>query len=293
MYKERRKFIKTSAVASAAVLFLPSCVTKTSKEAATAAVAGEQPQVGLGLYTVRNQMAQDPKGTLERIAKIGYKKIEPFGFNGEKVFGMTARELKQVADDLGLQVVSGHIDPSVFVDKFEASLDFFAEVGQQYAVWPYQPADQRSLDDYKMIAETLNKCAEQAKKVGVTVCYHNHDFEYDTVDGEVPLYFLRDQTDSAVQFELDLYWVTKAGKLPIEEFEKFNGRVPLWHVKDMANTEERGFAEVGTGMIDYPAIFAKQELSGMKHFFVEQDQSEDPMKSIEISYKNLTEKILA
>ncbi|RED93399.1 sugar phosphate isomerase/epimerase family protein [Marinoscillum furvescens] len=293
MYKERRKFIKTSAVASAAVLLMPSCVTKTGKEAATAAIAGEQPQIGLGLYTVRNQMAQDPKGTLEKIAEIGYKKIEPFGFDGEKVFGMTAKEFKQIADDLGLQVVSGHIDPSVFQNKFEASLDFFAEVGQQYAVWPYQPADQRSLDDYKMIAETLSSCAEQAKKVGVNVCYHNHDFEYELVDGEVPLYLLRDQTDKAVQFELDLYWVTKAGKKPVEEFKKFDGRVPLWHVKDMANTEQRGFAEVGEGIIDYKEVFANKELSGMKHFFVEQDQSADPMKSIEISFKNLTEKILA
>jgi len=95
-----------------------------------------------------------------------------------------------------------------------------------------------------------------------------------------------------VKIELDLYWITRAGLDPIQFFKDNSGRVPMWHVKDIANTPERGFAEVGTGTIDFQSIFAEKKTSGMKHFFVEQDQSANPLKSIELSYKNLTEKIL-
>ncbi|MEQ8469764.1 MAG: sugar phosphate isomerase/epimerase [Marinoscillum sp.] len=294
MKKQRREFIRTSAIAAAAVVVMPSCVTKGSKEAAKAIVAAEQPEIGIGLYTVRDQMAKDPKGTLEKIAKIGYKKIEPFGFDGNKVFGLSAPEMNQICEDLGLKFISGHINPPVFSENWDAALEYMNIVGQKYAVWPWLPVEMRNIETYKKIAETLNQAGEKAKSAGIEVCYHNHDFEFDVIDGQVGLDILANETDpDLVKFELDLYWVSKAGKDQIEQFKKFKGRVPLWHVKDMADTPEKGFAEVGEGTIDYKSIFEAKETSGMKHFFVEQDQSEDPMKSIEISYKNLTEKILA
>lgn len=286
MSLDRRTFLKNSAVATAAVMIMPSCVTSTTQSA--------QPKIGLGLYTLRNELAKDVKGTLERVAKIGYKKIEPFGIDGEKVFGLSAKEIKQLCDDLGLEFVSGHVSPDVFMGDFEKAMEFFKTTGQEYAVWPWLSEDMRTLDNYKMVAETLNKCGEIARKSGVQVCYHNHDFEFfDLGDGVRGIDILTSETDAnLVKLEFDLYWVTKAGASPIEVFEKYSGRVPLWHVKDMANTPEQGFAEVGSGTIDYPAIFAKKELSGMKHFFVEQDASDDPFKSIETSYSNLVNKIL-
>lgn len=284
MKQNRRTFIKTSAVASAAVMVMPSCMKTTT---------ATQPEIGLGLYTIRDQMAANPKGTLEKIAKMGYKTIEPFGFNGRQVFGMGAKEFKGIIDDLGLKFVSGHCDPVVFEERFEESLEFMNFVGQQYAAFPYLPADQRNIDRYKQIAATLNRCGEMAKSSGITICYHNHDFEFQEIDGQFPIDILANESDpELVKFELDLYWVSKAGYDPIEQFNKFKGRVPLWHVKDMADTPEQGFAEVGEGTIDYKTIFAAKEISGMKYFFVEQDQSDDPMKSIEISINNLTQKIL-
>ena len=294
MKNDRRKFLKTSAVASAAVMIMPSCVTKGSKEAAQA-VATAQPEIGVGLFTLREQMAADPKGTLEKVAKIGYKKIEPFGFDGNTVFGLNATEMDTICKDLGLKFVSGHINPPVFSDNWEAALEYMNIVGQKYAVWPWLPEELRNADDYKRVAETLNNAAAAANQVGIQVCYHNHDFEFiDLGDGVTGMDILSSETDAdSVKFELDLYWVNKAGKDAVEQFKRFENRVPLWHVKDMADTPEQGFAEVGEGTIDYKAIFAAKETSGMQHFFVEQDQSDDPLKSIEISYKNLTEKILA
>lgn len=294
MKNNRRNFLKTTAVASAAVMVMPSCVTKGAKEAAQAATTAE-PEIGIGLYTLRDALATDPKGTLERVAKVGYKKIEPFGFDGNTIFGLPAGEMSKLCKDLGLKLISGHINPPTFTDNWEAALEYMNTVGQKYAVWPWLPEDMRNVETYKKVAETLNKAGESAKAAGVQVCYHNHDFEFfDQGDGVTGMDILSSETDAdLVKFELDLYWVTKSGNNPVEQFKRFEGRVPLWHVKDMANTPEQGFAEVGEGTIDYKAIFGAKDISGMKHYFVEQDQSEDPFKSIEISYKNLKEKILA
>ncbi len=293
MKNNRRKFLKTTAAASAAVMVMPSCVTKAAKESAQA-VAVAEPEIGIGLYTLRDAMAADPKATLERVAQIGYKKIEPFGFDGNAVFGLQATEMEQLCKNLGLKMVSGHCNAPTFSENWEAALDYMAQVGQQYAVWPWLPEEMRNADSYKRVAATLNEAGAAAKKAGIQVCYHNHDFEFlDLGDGTTGLDILSSETDSdLVQFELDLYWVTKSGNVPVDQFKRFEGRVPLWHVKDMANTPEQGFAEVGEGTIDYQEIFSAKDIAGMKHYFVEQDVSPDPFKSIEISFKNLKEKIL-
>ena len=291
----RRNFLRTTAVASAAVMIMPSCMTKGGKETAQAAAAVAEPEIGVGLFTLRDAMAKDPKGTLERVAKIGYKKIEPFGFDGNTVFGLDATEMSKVCKDLGLKMVSGHINPPTFSENWNAALEYMNAVDQKFAVWPWLPEEMRNAESYKRVAATLNEAGAAAKAAGIQVCYHNHDFEFfDLGDGVTGMDILSSETDAdLVKFELDLYWVTKSGNDPIEQFKRFEGRVPLWHVKDMANTPEQGFAEVGEGTIDYKSIFAAKDVSGMKHYFVEQDMSDDPFKSIETSYKNLKEKILA
>lgn len=286
MNHNRRVFIKRSAVASAAIAIFPSCVTSST--------GSDIPEIGVQLYTVRDAMAKDPRGTLEQVAKIGYKKIETAGYSDGKVYGFVGKEFKSFLDDLGLKLISGHISPQIFEESFDQALDFMVAAGQQYAVFPWLAPEQReTLDQYKGYAETLNKCAEKAKPANIKVCYHNHDFEFQQLEGELPMNILLRELDSElVDIELDLYWITKAGMDPITFFKENRKRVPLWHVKDMADTPEQGFAEVGTGTIDYSNIFAYADVSGMQHFFVEQDQSNDPMQSIQTSYQNLTQKIL-
>lgn len=284
MTYNRRKFIKTSAVASAAAMVLPSCFS----------ASGTAHSLGVQLYTVRNEMSKDPRGTLEKIAKIGYKKLETAGYGAGKLYGFSGKEFKQIVGDLGLEFTSGHISQEVFADAFDEALEFMTDAGQQYAVFPWLSPEQRvSLDQYKGYAETLNRCAEKAKPAGITICYHNHDFEFQELEGELPMnVILRESDPALVKIELDLYWITKAGLNPLQFFKENSGRVPLWHVKDMADTPEQGFAEVGEDTIDFKAIFDQKEVSGMEHYFVEQDQSDNPIKSLELSYKNLTEKIL-
>ncbi len=285
MTYKRRTFLKTTAVASAAIAAMPSLM---------ASVVKPSTKIGVQLYTVRNEMSSDPKGTLEKIARIGYQKLEGAGYDAGKIYGFSGKEFGSIVSDLGMELTSGHMSSQVFAEGFDQALEFMVDAGQQYAVFPWLSPEQRvSLDQYKGYAATLSKCAEKAKSAGITVCYHNHDFEFQELDGELPMNILLSETDpEMVKIELDLYWITRAGLDPIQFFKDNSGRVPMWHVKDIANTPERGFAEVGTGTIDFKAIFAEKKTSGMKHFFVEQDQSANPLKSIELSYKNLTEKIL-
>lgn len=286
MIKTRREFIKQASMAASATVLLPSCITSSDKKVL--------PKIGVQLYTVRNEMDADALGTLKKVAAIGYKKVEAASYVDGKGYGYSAPELKSILGDLDLQMVSGHAGLDVFRNQFDQYLDFMAEVGQEYAVLPWLPANDRgAIDQFKEYAALLNVSAEKAQKMGLKVCYHNHDFEFLPIDGQLPMDILLTETDpNLVQFELDLYWISKVNLKPIDFFEQNEGRVPLWHVKDMANTPEKEFAEVGTGTIDFPSIFAKKDVSGMKHFFVEQDKSDNPLKSIETSYRNLTEEIL-
>ncbi len=158
------------------------------------------------------------------------------------------------------------------------------EVGQEYAALGYlREEERRSMDDYKRVADLLNSAGEKAKKKGIQLCYHNHDFEFQELEGQLPMYYLLDNTDpELVKMELDLYWITKA-KYDIKDFfNKYNGRIPLWHVKDMDASGD--FTEVGSGSVDFETAFANKEVAGMKHFFVEQDQSNNPIKSIKKSF---------
>ncbi len=283
----RRTFIKQSAVASAAVALFPSCVSEVGNSTSS--------KVGLQLYTVRDAMAADPAGTLKRIAEIGYKKIEAASYAPGEIYGYKVADFKSLTDDLGLEFVSGHIPLEYFKNGFDQVIEFTQISGQQYVVMPWLNQDDRKeIDQYKSYAEILNKCGELAKNAGVTVCYHNHDFEFQPLDGQLPIDIILRETDpELVKMELDLYWISKIGLNPVDFFKENPNRSVLWHVKDMDNTPEQLFTEVGNGVIDFKKIFEAQKVSGMKHFFIEQDQSYNPMKSIEVSFKNLTQNVLA
>ncbi len=282
---DRRTFIKNSTLISVGIMAIPSCLSVSSKK---------EYSIGVQLYTVRDQMGKDPQGTLKKIADIGYKEIESAGFQNGKMYGFAGKEFQTIVSDLGLKNVSAHIPLDIFQNEFEEALEYMAASGEKYAVLPWLSADDRkSLDQYKSYAELLNRSGEKAKTYGIEVCYHNHDFEFIEIDGELPMKVILEGTDpDLVKMELDLYWINKAGLDAMEFFKQNRKRVPLWHVKDMDASPEKAFTEVGEGVIDYASIFEKKEISGMKHFFVEQDVSVDPMKSIETSYKNLTQKIL-
>ncbi|UII24318.1 sugar phosphate isomerase/epimerase family protein [Fulvivirga ligni] len=280
----RRTFLKYSAVIGAGVLTMPSCMGSTSQA------------TGIQLYTLRDEMGSDPKGTLKKIADIGYKEVESAGYGGRKYYGFSASEFKKILDDTGLNMVSGHYmtgringdQQGSLSNGWEQAVEDAATAGQKYMVVAYLVDEERkSLDDYKSLTDLLNKCGETCKKSGIQLCYHNHDFEFKSFDGTEGYDVLLNDTDEdLLKMELDLFWATKADKDPVKLFEAHKGRFPLWHVKDM--DADGNFAAVGTGSIDFKRIFDAAGASGMKHYFVEQDVIKgDHIQTITTSYKNV------
>ena len=238
-------------------------------------------KIGVQLYTLRNEISKDAIGTLKKVAALGFGEVENFGYGG-KFFGMSAAEYKSVLGDLGMTAPSGHYMYGNFGNKqipgsvlygWEKAVEDAAALGQKYMVVAYlMPEERGNADVYKKIAANLSKAAETCKKAGIQLCYHNHDFEFEAQDGVLPFDILTAETDKdQVKIELDLYWAARAGQNPVELFKKHKGRIALWHVKDMDNTDKKNFTEVGNGVIDFGTIFSQAKTSGMKHFFVEQD----------------------
>lgn len=280
----RRDFIKKSSLFSSMLFLEPSELFKKDR------------LIGVQLYTVRNEIFKDPKSTLAKIASIGYKSVETFGYGNGKWFGLNAQAFGEELKKNGLVSPSGHTSPgSMFLKEgwesgWQKTVEDAKVIGQEYVVIPYlEEPHRKSLDNFRKIAQGLNKAAETAKAAGLKLAYHNHDFEFDPLEGSSGFEILITETDpKLVNFELDLYWVAKAGKKPLELFKQHAGRFPMWHVKDMDNTEKKFFTEVGNGTINFKEIFSKARQSGMKYFFVEQDVCPgSPLDSIEKSYNYL------
>ncbi|RAJ97619.1 sugar phosphate isomerase/epimerase [Larkinella arboricola] len=268
-----------------------------STAASSTATEATTKNVGLQLYTLRDDIQKQGIETiLAQVGKLGYKKVENFGYTDGKFFGKTPAEYSSLLKDNGLLAVSGHTltarskqagGADGLTKNWQRVVDDAAAIGQEYIIIAYLFDDERKPDDYKQLVELLSKGQETARKAGLTLGYHNHDFEFnERVDGQMPYELILKNT--TVQMEMDLYWIARTGQKPADYFAKYPGRFPLWHVKDMANTPEKEFAEVGTGSIDFAAIFDKAGEAGMKHYFVEQDICKrPPLESIKISIDNI------
>lgn len=281
MITNRRNFLKTSAAIAAGSIVAPSLWSCGSKEKL----------IGLQLYTVRSKIQQDLEGTLNRVAQIGYNSMEAAGYN---MSDGTFYEIKPkaFADKLKALGMPLHASHTVFepADAEKVFADA-AEAGCKYVVYPYLPDNQReTIDGYRVTAEKFNRMGEIGKKHGIRFAYHNHAFEFEPMSGEIGMDILIKETDpKLVTFEIDLYWVTRAGYDPVDYMLKYPGRFEIYHVKDMTKTDDMFFAPVGSGRIDFKRIFDIKDKAGMKMFFVEQDNFKDldPFESIEMSYNFL------
>jgi len=242
-------------------------------------------KIGLQLYTVRDQMKADFEGSLARVAEIGYKEVEFAGY-----FNHTPADVRAILDRHGLTAPSTHVGDTS-PEAWKASLDAAKTIGHEYIVVPWIPQERRlTLDGWKRVAADFNRAAQAAHDAGLQFGYHNHDFEFPTLEGQVPYDVLLQNTDpKLVQLEIDLYWMTKAGQDPLAYFSRWPGRVPLVHVKDSAGPPEHKMVDVGQGKIDWKRIFAKKDQAGIKHAFVEHDQPPQPFDDIAVSYRNLSQ----
>jgi sugar phosphate isomerase/epimerase len=255
---------------------------------------------GMTLYTVRNEMGKDPKATLKSVSDLGYKYIEAVDYKDGKFYGMTPAEFKSYTKSLGLKPISVHMG-SMTLDNADKLVADVKAAGFKYFVAPVPPMGMFKFDPktrtlgmegtLEKLADVLNTVAHKAKDAGLEFLYHNHDFEFQAnKDGVVPIDYLLEKLDPKyVNFQMDLYWVTKAGVDPVSYFQKYPKRFKIWHVKDM-DTQGR-FAPVGTGTIDFARILKNKKLSGMKYYIVEQDQVFDgmqPLEALKLSKEGLT-----
>lgn len=271
----RRTFLKTSAGATLDNLFANASFANV--------LAGKSlAKIGVQLYTVRSLMEKDFVGTLEKVAQAGYKEVEFAGYYDRK-----PKEIKKLLARLGLKAPATHQGLAVFEQQMDWLVETAKMIGHEYVVCPWLSAEQRgTIDDYKKLAAAFNKFGEACQKAGLQFAYHNHDFEFVATEGQIPFDVLLAETDpQLVQIEIDLYWIIKAGADPLAYFAKHPGRFALCHVKDMA--AEQKMVEVGKGNIDFGKIFAQSQQAGLKHYFVEHDQPENPLESITVSCQYL------
>lgn len=274
-FVNRREFLTMTT----AVLAAGACGRSLATGAPSGEASGDSPTVrGVQLYTVRALMEQSVSATLQALAKIGYRQVEFAGYFDEK-----PAALREILTGEGLAAPAAHLQLSQLREAFPRYLEAAVEVGHRYLVLPWIGESERSGDGYRRLADDLNRWGEASRDAGLIMAYHNHAFEFVPSGDFVPYHWLLDNTDPAlVSFEMDLYWVRKAQRDPLEYFRKHPGRFPLWHVKDM--DAAGNMVDVGAGVIDFPRILAAADQSGYRFGFVEHDGPKDPLGSVTASF---------
>lgn len=265
---QRRDFLVRSSLVSAGALLLPSC----------GFVSDNEHKFGVQLYSFRDAMAKDALGTLKQIASIGIKEIESARSGEGHYYGLSPKDMKKACEDQGMKLVSGHVHLD---DNFEKTMEEAAASGQKYLICSSMPTNGQTVDNYKNVADEFNKAGEACKKLGIHFGYHNHEYEFESDQGQVLYDVLMDNTEpDLVHMELDLGWVIVGGKDPLEYFKKYPGRFPLWHLKDMDMTKKES-TEFGKGGLDIKTMMQNQKASGVKHIFIEQEEyASTPLESM-------------
>lgn len=234
--------------------------------------------LGIQLYSVRDLMAADVAATLQLIANNGYREVEFAGY-----FDRSPADLKAILDGVGLQAPSAHVPYNAFLEDPEKLLEQATAMGHQYLVVPWLDTEMRSLDNYREHAENFNRWGELCRGAGIQFAYHNHEFEFEVSDGMLPFDLLLDETDpSLVQFELDLAWARAANADSVAYFKAWPGRFPMLHIKDLdADGNE---ADIGDGDVAFASIFEHLATAGVKHGFIERDNSKNIEHSLQHNF---------
>ena len=293
MKTTRRLFLKASGVALAGTALFPQIACSGGKNKTVTA---------LQLYSVREAMGSDPKGTLTRLAGMGYTHVEHANYVNHKFYGWTAQEFKKVLDDLGLKMPSGHTvltmnhwdeDQNDFTDEWKRLVDDAAYMGQEYVVSPWMDARMyQTYDNFIRFMEVFNTCGELCKKSGMRFGYHNHDFEFsETLNNETVFDLIMKNTDAdKVVMQLDMGNMYMAGAMAKDVLGKYPGRYDNIHVKDMvARAGGEGYEStvLGEGVIGAREVTDMAKKMGTKLFVIEQEayQGKDPMDCMQ---ENLT-----
>jgi sugar phosphate isomerase/epimerase len=274
MAYQRREFIKLSAALGSGLVL--TSVSNQLVGCSPTSKANINKNFGLQLYTLRDDLPRDPRGVLTQVASFGYKQIE--GFEGPKgmFWGMKNTEFKKLMDDLGMTIVSSHCDINKEFDRKAAEA---AEIGMKYLLCPYL-GPQKKIDDFKRFADTFNQRGETCRQHGIRFAYHNHDYGFIPLEGQMPQDVLMQNTNKdLVDFEMDIYWVVTAGQDPVVWLDKYPKRFRLCHIKDRKKnaplTEKDASVVLGEGDIDFHRILKEARKKGVAYYIVEQEKYEN------------------
>jgi len=276
----RRTFLAQAGLASAAIMLAPELLKAEVRH-----------NVGLQLYSLRDQLPKDVKGVIAKVAKAGYKEVETFGYDLKTGYwGLHTKDFGKLLKDNGLSTPSGHYGIDSFfgkgdTDELKKYIEVAKTLGQTYVVVPSLNGEFiKTVDECKAVAAKLNKAADICKPYGLKLGYHNHNFEWKPLGGGATFYdtILKETDPKLVHMEMDIFWVVRAGQDPIKILEKHKGRYALVHVKDRDKTNTDLNTEIGKGSIDFKAIIPKARAAGVTHFIMEQENftNIDPYVSI-------------
>ncbi len=280
----RRNFLKSSAAVVVGGLVadqLATSCTPTSKK-----------KIGLQLYSLRDAIKDDVKGTLKKVAEMGYSTVETAGYNDGKVYGLAPIEFKKIVEDLGMKVSSAHV-VQVFMKEKEAEImewwkkasGAHAVLGVKYLVQAFMPVnEQTTMDEIKLYCDYYNNVGYiTAAAGGIGFGYHNHSFEFRKI-GEKLIYdfMLENTSPNHVFFEMDVYWITEGGQSAAGYINKYTDRFPVLHIKD---EKELGVS----GKMDFKPIFEAAYSKGLKEYYVEVEKytGNDPFLSVKQSFDYL------
>jgi sugar phosphate isomerase/epimerase len=239
-------------------------------------------RLGAQLWTVRNQLNEDFEGTLAKIAKLGYREIEMAGYHNHK-----PKAIKKILDRLGLVAIGNHVQLDDLRHRLNQVIKDTKSLGATYVILAWLgEAERKPLEKYYKLAALMNKVGKKCSRHQLKFAYHNHDFEFEKTEGKIPFEVLLEQTEPVnVEFEIDFYWTIKGGAQPLQYLKQYPGRFTLCHLKDMDDSPQKFFADVGRGTIQWEPIFKAAAETGMKYYVVEHDEAPDPFKSLENSFK--------
>jgi sugar phosphate isomerase/epimerase len=282
MDQTRRDFIKRSAMGSALIALgggsLISCKP-----------TGQIRELGLIMGVLKNELNLDYKGTIRKVADIGYKYLEIGNYPGR-----SREDFKEFLKELNLVPIAGGSSIGEMMDeeKLRKLCDDALYMGKKYMIcyWPWLDGGPgKTLDDFLIATERINKAGKICKEMGIRFAFHNHDQEFISVKGYQWAYeaILENTDPGIVDMELDLYWAVKGGGDPLTVFNKYPGRFKIFHVKDMDNTAEKVYTCPGYGIIDFAKIFSKSEKAGVEYYIVEIDKHPEPIQCVRDSYDYL------
>jgi sugar phosphate isomerase/epimerase len=283
----RRDFLATVGSLAAVTACRQSGSAQQAQQTSAQATRRRFERIGIQLYSVRTEMQRDMPGTLARLAEIGYHEVEFAGY-----YRRTPAEVKQLLERNRLSAPSTHVTYESVRDTFDKVADEAQAVGHQYLTVPFLgEAERRSADTWRRVAQDFNRAGEKARARGLRFAYHNHDFEFNRVDGILPFDLLITETDPAlVSFQMDVYWTVKAGGDPLAYFRRHPTRFSMLHIKDSAGPPGHAQTDVGAGTIDFAGIMRLDvsQQSSVKHVFVEHDQPPNPLVFAKNSFDHLS-----